>query len=79
MSPWVLVGFAALVALAGASGGLVNTIMVINRSLLPEGTAEDAGVSTKTSNAGLYVMNIVLARSRRLSPGSHAVPTARCT
>jgi hypothetical protein len=60
MSPWVLVGFAAIVALAGASGGLVNTIMVTNRSLLPEGTAEDAGVSTKTSNAGLYVMNIVL-------------------
>ena len=60
MTPLVLIGFAAVVALTGAMGGLVNTIMVTNRSLLPEGTAEEAGVVEKKGNAGLYVLNSVL-------------------
>ena len=56
----VLIGFAAIVALAGALGGLVNTIMVTNRSLLPDETAEEVGVAKKAGNSGLYVLNVVL-------------------
>ena len=61
MSPWILVGFAGVVAAAGALGGLVNTIMVNNRSLLSPEMAEAAGVSNKsTESAKLYAINLVL-------------------
>lgn len=60
MTPWVLIGFAAIVAIAGALGGLVNTIMVTNRSLLPQETAEEVGIAKKKGNSGLYVLNTVL-------------------
>jgi hypothetical protein len=60
MSPWILVGFAAVVAGAGALGWLVNTIMVNNRSLLSEEMAE-AGVNKKSSDAArLYAINLIL-------------------
>ncbi len=62
MSPWVFAGFAGVVALAGALGGLVNTIMVNNRSLLSEEHARKLGIPKQTSReaAKLYLLNVTL-------------------
>ena len=62
MSPSVFAGFAGIVALAGGLGGLVNTLIVNNRSLLNEELLNNAGVSKQTvkDSGKLYVLNITL-------------------
>lgn len=62
MSHWVFAGFAGIVALAGAVGGLVNTVMVNNRSLLTGEMAVRAGIAEneKGESARLYVLNGIL-------------------
>lgn len=58
MIAWLL-GFAAIVAASGATGGLVNAAIVNNRSLLDDAMAEEAGLEQKKrAHVGrFYAMN----------------------
>lgn len=59
MTHYVFATFAGIVAIAGALGGIVNTVIVNNRSLLSEEMAVRAGVNKNKRNdaARLYVLN----------------------